>query len=171
MIFIIQQDNERPQTVRSSLLPVVDPEICQKKYYPDKENYKIYERKFKKKTKFMFCLGSEDYGMCKGDLGNPAVSFTNSGEAELVGIFSWGLDSNCTNGPGVLTYVQHYRLWIEENANLDDSFYNWLLTFFIKIFFFEQFTLVKIIMNLFCNNDINFYVNQGLLLIFNKDFS
>lgn len=62
----------------------------------------------------MFCLGSENSHICKGDSGGPAVDLSSG---ELVGIASWGQDFACSDGPDVFTKVSKYREWIEKNMN------------------------------------------------------
>lgn len=118
---------DEPTVVQSSILPVVDRKTCQNQYFYDKELYFTI-------TKDMFCAGSIDSHVCKGDSGGPAVDFNG----ELVGIASWGQRIPCSNGPDVFTNEFNYRDWIEKNINHEkndnDSISDRLLTG-LKFFF------------------------------------
>lgn len=60
------------------------------------------------------CAGGDaNRDACQGDSGGPLVRRARSGQAQLVGLVSYGAGCGLDDTPGVYVDVRHYRGWIE----------------------------------------------------------
>lgn len=94
----------RSTEIKQVDLPVVDPALCRK----------IYDV-----TDRQLCAGDIANGgkdSCKGDSGGPLLRIKSGGEAELIGIVSYGKGCAQKKQPGVYTKVAAYMPWIEQKS-------------------------------------------------------
>nr|XP_033334269.1 trypsin-like [Megalopta genalis] len=99
-----------PEKLQAAVLPIVDYALCKL----------TLDKSLKRKDKnplhpTNICTGPLDGSLsaCKGDSGGPLVRRNDFGEAEVVGIVSWGLfPCGGKNAPSVYTRVSAFVTWI-----------------------------------------------------------
>ncbi|XP_076388903.1 trypsin-like [Megachile rotundata] len=101
---------EKPENLQAAILPIIDYDLC--KTTLDKTlNLKVKNPLHPTNV----CTGplNGSLSACKGDSGGPLVTKNAFGEAEVVGIVSWGLfPCGGKNAPSVYTRVSAFVTWI-----------------------------------------------------------
>ncbi|XP_015176246.1 PREDICTED: transmembrane protease serine 9-like [Polistes dominula] len=101
---------KNPEILQSAMLPILDYDLCKRTL--DK-SLRHEGRNPLHSTNI--CTGPLDGSLsaCKGDSGGPLVSLNAFGQAEIIGIVSWGLfPCGGKNAPSVYTRVSSYITWI-----------------------------------------------------------
>ncbi|XP_066587685.1 transmembrane protease serine 9-like [Prorops nasuta] len=100
-----------PNILQMAELSIIDLKTCQKAVIDIDGVSKLHERNI--------CTGPLDGGVtaCGGDSGGPLIAYKSNGEAEVVGIVSWGL-SPCgrIGAPTVYTKVSSFIEWIQDTV-------------------------------------------------------
>ncbi|KAK2581749.1 hypothetical protein KPH14_002228 [Odynerus spinipes] len=101
---------ENPEILQVAILPILDYDLCKSTL---EESLRHEGRNPLHSTNI--CTGPLDGSLsaCKGDSGGPLVSLNAFGQAEVIGIVSWGLfPCGGLNAPSVYTRVSAYTTWI-----------------------------------------------------------
>ncbi|XP_076679463.1 trypsin isoform X1 [Andrena cerasifolii] len=101
---------ENPENLQAATLPIIDYDLCKSTL---NKSLKRKEKNTLHPTNI--CTGPLDGSLsaCKGDSGGPLVRRNAFGEAEVVGIVSWGLfPCGGKNAPNVYTRVSAFITWI-----------------------------------------------------------
>ncbi|OAD61120.1 Lectizyme [Eufriesea mexicana] len=102
--------HETPEYLQAAILPIIDYDLCEKaiaKSLKPKQRNPLHSTNI--------CTGPLDGSLsaCKGDSGGPLVTRNAFGDAEVVGIVSWGLfPCGAKNAPSVYTKVSAFVTWI-----------------------------------------------------------
>ncbi|XP_017788698.1 PREDICTED: trypsin-like [Habropoda laboriosa] len=101
---------ETPENLQAAVLPILDYDFCKEtldKVLKPKEKNPLHTTNV--------CTGPLDGSLsaCKGDSGGPLVARNAFGEADVVGIVSWGLfPCGGKSAPSVYTRVSAFVTWI-----------------------------------------------------------
>ncbi|XP_076479002.1 venom peptide isomerase heavy chain [Bombus vancouverensis nearcticus] len=102
--------HEKPENLQAAILPIIDYDVCMQavaKSLKPKEKNPLHPTNI--------CTGplNGSLSACKGDSGGPLVTRNGFGEAEVVGVVSWGLfPCGGKNAPSVYTRVSAFVTWI-----------------------------------------------------------
>ncbi|KAK9296004.1 hypothetical protein QLX08_009851 [Tetragonisca angustula] len=102
--------HEKPGNLQAAVLPIIDYDVCKRAIA---RSLKLKEKNPLHPTNI--CTGplNGSLSACKGDSGGPLVTRNGFGEAEVVGIVSWGLfPCGGKNAPSVYTRVSAFITWI-----------------------------------------------------------
>ncbi|KAK1122191.1 hypothetical protein K0M31_009417 [Melipona bicolor] len=102
--------HEKPGNLQAAVLPIIDYDVCKRAIA---KSLKLKEKNPLHPTNI--CTGplNGSLSACKGDSGGPLVTRNGFGEAEVVGIVSWGLfPCGGKNAPSVYTRVSAFITWI-----------------------------------------------------------
>ncbi|KAG7188821.1 hypothetical protein KM043_008430 [Ampulex compressa] len=101
---------ESPEILQAATLPLIDYDLCKRVLDETLRNKQVNPL-----HPTNVCTGPLDGSLsaCKGDSGGPLISLNAFGQAEVIGIVSWGLfPCGGKNAPSVYTRVSAFVTWI-----------------------------------------------------------
>lgn len=61
----------------------------------------------------MICAGDKTKDSCQGDSGGPLLIYDSDGQAQLLGLVSFGKEECASDWPGVYTFVPAFKAWFD----------------------------------------------------------